>query len=134
MNKTVFSQLLSFTPKRQFKSWSKRKERPERLTAWEQFICMSFAQLTNCNGLREIELSFAAMSHKHYHLGLHSSVSRSNLSLANNRRSSEIFKTLAELCTQNLIFEENKVWSVTPKHYAGIRKQLAAAEFWVSDK
>lgn len=103
MEKIIFRQLLEFVRQRSFRRITDRHKSSfdkQGLSAWEQFICMSFAQLTNCNGLREIELSFAAMSHKLYHLGLHSSVSRSNLSRANNRRSSEIFKTLAELLIQ----------------------------------
>lgn len=100
MSKTVFSQLLEFTPKRQFKILSKDKARPEKLSAWEQFICMSFAQLTHCSGLREIEISFATMSHKLYHLGIHTGISKSNLSRANNSRPSTIFKMLAELLIQ----------------------------------
>lgn len=100
MAQTIFFQLLEFVPKRTFKSLAKHTRgelRAGSISAWEQFICMSFAQLTNCRGLREIEVSFNAMSHKTYHLGIHSGVSRSNLSRANNKRPSAIFKSLAEL-------------------------------------
>src|SRR5690606_12176612 len=67
---------------------------------------MSFAQLTNCSGLREIETGLSVMSHKTYHLGLHSGISKSNLSRANNKRPSQIYKSLAEL----LIKEASKLY------------------------
>lgn len=100
MDKIIFLQLLEFIPKRRFKRLAKSQERLKRndsLSAYEQFICMSFAQLTNCNGLRDIETSFRAMSHKLYHLGLYKNVSKSNLSRANNKRPSVIFKDLADI-------------------------------------
>ena len=100
MDKTVLRQLLDLVPQRSFRRLSCEQKvsfDKQGLSAWEQFICMSFAQLTHCTGLREIEISVSAMSHKTYHLGLHSSVSKSNLSRANNKRPSSVFKSLAEL-------------------------------------
>ena len=100
MDKIIFAQLLSFIPKRKFKNLAKSQDRQSRsdsLTAHEQFICMVFAQLTDCNGLRDIEIGLKAMSNKVYHLGLTKSVSKSNLSRANNKRPSAIFRSLAEL-------------------------------------
>jgi len=100
MDKIIFAQLLNFIPRRKFKSLAKSKDklrRSDSLTALEQFICMAFAQLTNCSGLRDIETSLMAMSHKVYHLGLQNSVSKSNLSRVNNKRPSIVFKSLAEL-------------------------------------
>lgn len=101
MEKIIFGQLLELIPKRQFKLLSKKikgkNKRSDSLSAWEQFICMSFAQITNCSGLRDIEASFETMSHKLYHVGIHKTVSRSNISRANNKRSSLVFKELAHL-------------------------------------
>lgn len=100
MDKTIFAQVLELVPRRRLKSLSKREEQRHgncKLSAWEQFICMSFAQLTHCNGLRDIETCFRAMSHKTYHLGMHSNVSKSQLSRINNQRPSIIFSTLAKM-------------------------------------
>lgn len=57
---------------------------------------MSFAQLTSCSGLRNIETCLRAMSSKLYHRGLHSNISKTSLSRINDTRSSTIFKSLCE--------------------------------------
>lgn len=48
-------------------------------------------------------------------------------------RTTQTFKTLSDLRAQQLAYEEDGVWRVVPAHYAGIRGQLAAAEFWTSE-
>ena len=109
MDKAVFRQLLELVPQRSFRRTVARHESKHNnqiLSAWEQFICMSFAQLTHCNGLRDIETSFRAMSHKTYHLGVHSNISKSQLSRVNNQRPSIIFSTLAKM----LIKEARKLY------------------------
>lgn len=100
MKRIIFRQLLDFIPQRTFRratSEQKVSYDKQGLSAWEQFICMSFAQLTHCNGLRDVEACFEVMSHKVYHLGVHKSISKSSLSRANNKRPSVAFKLLAEL-------------------------------------
>ena len=100
MEKTVFRQLLDLAPQRSFRRFASEHTTSfdkQGISAWEQFICMSFAQLTECSGLRDIETSLKAMSHKNYQLGLKSSISKSNLSRANNKRPSAAFKKQAEL-------------------------------------
>lgn len=100
MEKTIFRQLLELVPQRSFRRIAEKDESRhgnQRITAWEQFIYMSFAQLTHCNGLRDIQTSFRAMSHKAYHLGIQTDIARSNLSRANNTRPSIIFKLLAQI-------------------------------------
>jgi Domain of unknown function (DUF4372) len=57
---------------------------------------MSFAQLTGCSGLRNIETCLRAMSSKLYHIGIHSNISKSSLARANDSRPSIIFKILCE--------------------------------------
>ena len=81
MENAVFRQILELVPQRSFRRIAERHESchgNQRITAWEQFIYMSFAQLTHCNGLRDIQISFRAMSHKGYHLGLQADLARSN--------------------------------------------------------
>ncbi len=99
MGKIIFAQLLDHVPRRLFKDQSSRLDNVngnQKLSPWEQFVCMSFAQITSCDGLRSIETCLKAMSNKVYHLGLHSKVSRSSLARANEKRSSQIFKKLCE--------------------------------------
>ena len=98
MQKTLFRQLLDLTPQRSFTSIVEKydtKKSQQRLSAWEQFVSMSFAQLTNCSGLREIEAGFESISHKSYQLGIRTKISKSSLSRANNRRPSIIFQKFA---------------------------------------
>ena len=56
---------------------------------------MVFGQLTNRNSLRDLTVIINAHSSKSYHLGLGKSVSKSNLSKANNKRNSKIFEEFA---------------------------------------
>jgi hypothetical protein len=51
----------------------------------DQYLAMSFAQLTYRESLRNIEACLAAVPDKLYRLGLRSSVSRSTLADANER-------------------------------------------------
>lgn len=100
MSKIIFRQLLEFLPHKTFQRLSTKYDSElnsnQKLTALEQFICMSFAQLTFCSGLREIESSLQAMGHKLYHLGLSTKITKSTLDRANNKRKSIIFKELAQ--------------------------------------
>ena len=97
MHKTIFRQLLDLVPKRSLRTIVEKYDRvksQQKLSAWEQFISMSFAQLTNCSGLREIEAGFESMAHKSYQLGIRTAISKSSLSRANNKRPSIIFQKL----------------------------------------
>ena len=109
MDKTVFRQLLDLVSQRSFRriaSGNEESHGNQKLTAWEQFICMSFAQLTNRQGLRDIEICLRGLEPKLYHIGLHSRVSRSTLARANNKRPSKIFLGFA----QHLIKEARELY------------------------
>lgn len=100
MYKVIFSQLLDYAPTRSFRKIVSRLDVDhgnQKLSAWEQFICMSFAQLTHCSGLRDIETCLRGMSNKCYHVGLQTRVSKSTLARMNDSRPSIIFKTFCEL-------------------------------------
>jgi len=64
-------------------------------TCWEQFICMSFAQLTYRRSLRDTVICLNAQKSKLYHMGLKSAISKSTLSDANNHRDYCIYRDLA---------------------------------------
>lgn len=99
MGKIIFSQILESVPRRSFKEKATRLDKcngNQKLSSWEQFVCMCFAQLTQCSGLRNIETCLRAMSNKLYHVGLQSKASKSNLSRVNDSRPSIIFKKLCE--------------------------------------
>ena len=59
---SVFSQILSFIDYDRFRSFVARYDGDRgarRLSCWEQFLAMAFAQLTRRESLRDIEVSLA---------------------------------------------------------------------------
>ncbi len=95
---TVFAQILSFLDYEIFRSCvrSYRGDRGvRRLSCWEQFLAMSFAQLTWRESLRDIEVSLAAHRHQLYHSGFRSAIKRSTLADANETRDWRIFAEFA---------------------------------------
>lgn len=82
--KYIFSQLISFLPKRVFDGIVKRPEGDKRVkhfTCWNQLLVMMFGQLAGCDSLREIAAIIDAINSKNYHLGFGSGdIKLSNLS------------------------------------------------------
>lgn len=100
MQRLVFSQLLDFAPKRQFRRCVSRYQGNKGIknfTCWEQFVCMSFAQLTWRESLRDIELCMRTMQLKLNQIGLFSKISRSTLADANEKRDSKIYKDFCSI-------------------------------------
>lgn len=59
-------------------------------------LAMMFGQLCNRDGLRDLIVALEAHSNKLYHLGMGKSVTRSNLSKANEKRDYRIFEEFAK--------------------------------------
>jgi len=79
---TVFSQIMEFLPKHQFRRCVQRyrgNHRVRSFTCYNQFLCMAFAQLTYRESLRDIESCLRAMKEKLYHMGIKGKVSRNTL-------------------------------------------------------
>src|SRR3990167_10550250 len=100
---TIFNQLLSFVPKNHFRRFVGQHDADryvKKLTAWNQFVVLMYAQATGKDSLRDIETGLRLQQGSWYHLGI-KSVARSTLADANTRRPFEIFRSLfAELLTQ----------------------------------
>jgi hypothetical protein len=95
---TVFSQIMSYLPKHSFRKCVKKYNGNYKIhsfSCWEQFLVMSFAQLTYRESLRDIESCLRAMQHKLYHLGIRSRISRSTLADANENRDYRIYSDFA---------------------------------------
>lgn len=108
--KFVFSHILSFMPKHEFDQCVLRyggNYRTRSFSCYDQFLCMAFAQLTSRESLRDIEICLKAMSHKLYHVGFRGAVSKSTLSEANEKRSSEIYSDFAKV----LMLKANSLYS-----------------------
>ena len=92
--KYVFSQLLEFVDRYEFKKCVKRYNGDYRVrdfNCWNQFIQLFFGQLTSLNSLRDICLCIKAHKRKLYHLGIQQYVNQSTLSRANENRDWRIF-------------------------------------------
>jgi hypothetical protein len=97
--KSVFSQILSFIDYEDFRRCVRRYDgdrRARRLSCWEQFLSMAFAQLTHRESLRDIEVSLAAHRRQLYHSGFRSSVKKSTLADANETRDWRIYSDFAQ--------------------------------------
>jgi hypothetical protein len=93
---TVFNQLLNFVPKQHFNAFVRQHEADryvKKLTTWNQFITLLYAQATGKESLRDIETGLLIQSEKWAHLGVRS-VARSSLSYANNHRDYRVYEQL----------------------------------------
>ena len=97
--KTLFSQIMDFLPWKTFHRLVARYEGDHRvrtLPCAEHFRVLAFAQLTYRESLRDIEACLSAQSAKLYHMGIRSSVKRSTLADANERRDWRIYAEFAQ--------------------------------------
>jgi len=107
--RTVFSQLMDFVPRHEFRVFVERHGASrclKRFSCWDQFLCMAFAQLTYREGLRDIETCLRSLGPTLYHSGIRGRVSRSTLADANERRSWEVYHDLA----MNLIARARRLY------------------------
>src|SRR5438477_554738 len=98
--RTVFSQLISFLPDREFRRCVARyggNRRLREFSCWDQYLTMAFAQLTYRESLRDIEACLRSLQGKLYHLGFRGQVSRSTLADANENRDWRIFADFAQV-------------------------------------
>jgi hypothetical protein len=98
--RTVFSQLLSFLPDREFRRCVARyggDVRPRGFSCWDQYLSMAFAQLTYRDGLRDIEACLRSLGGKLYHMGFHGRVARSTLADANDSHDWRMYADFAQV-------------------------------------
>jgi hypothetical protein len=110
IGKTLFAQMMDFLPWKTFHRLVSRYEGNHRirtLPCAEHFRVLAFAQLTYRESLRDIEACLSAQSAKLYHMGLQSSVKRSTLADANERRDWRIYAEFA----QRLIAQARKLYA-----------------------
>jgi len=102
--KAVLAQIMDFVSKYDFNKCVEKYNgnyKVKTFTCWEQFIVMSFAQMTYRESLKDIEACLQAISNKLYHCGVKSKVSKSTLADANENRDWCIYADFA----QKLIIE-----------------------------
>jgi hypothetical protein len=99
----IFSQLLDFVPRYEFECCVRRyrgNRRTRTFPCLTQLLCMTFAQLTFRESLRDIETCLRAVSSKLYHVGIRHPVSRSTLADANEKRDWRIYSDFAGVLIQ----------------------------------
>jgi hypothetical protein len=100
IGKTVFSQLMEFLPRFEFQKCVERYQGNYKLisfSCWDQFLCMSFAQLTYRESLRDIQACLRGNQQQLYHMGFRGRVSRNTLAHANQVRDWRIYADFAQV-------------------------------------
>jgi hypothetical protein len=105
MNKgtTVLGQILSYANYEVFRRGVRKYDGDRgvrRLSCWEQFLALVFAQLTHRESLRDLEVSLNAHGRQLYHCGFRSPAKRSTLADANETRDWRIHSDFAQYLIQ----------------------------------
>ena len=97
--KAVFAQLLGQVPFSHFEHLVdvyQANKGIRHFSAWNQFLCLMYAQLTRRSGLRDLVACLNAQRSRLYHIGLRGPVTRSTLADANERRDYRLFEALGQ--------------------------------------
>lgn len=116
----IFSQLCDFLPVDYFKWLVKKYEGNKYVksfTCWNHLLVLLFGQLCNREGLRDLVVTLAPHKRAFHHLGFGKSVTRSNLSKANEVREVRIFREFA-----------NRMIAIAREKRAGVK------DFFLSNK
>ena len=95
----VFSQFVGFLPRKYFE-WLVSKYEGNKyvksFSCWNHLLVLLFGQLSNREGLRDLIVTITPFKSSFHHLGFGKSVTRSNLSKANEVRDVRIFQEFAD--------------------------------------
>ena len=95
----VFTQLVDFLPRKHFE-WLVTKYEGNKyvksFSCWNHLLVLLFGQLSNREGLRDLIVTLTPFKFAFHHLGFGKSVTRSNLSKANEVREVRIFQEFAD--------------------------------------
>ena len=97
--KLVFSQVMEHLPIHEFQKCVTRyggDHKSRGFSCRDQFLCLSFAQLTFRESLRDIESCLRSVPEKLYHLGFRGHIARSTLADANEIRNWRIYADFAQ--------------------------------------
>ena len=108
--KPVFCQIMDWVHGEQFRRCVNRYQgnyRVRNFSCWDQFLAMSFAQLTYRDSLADIEVCLRSRQDQLYRLGFRSTVAHSTLADANSSRDWRIYHDLA----QSLITRARRIYA-----------------------
>lgn len=98
--RTLFAQVMDFLPLPEFRKCVHRFRgdyKVQSFSCLDQFLCLSFAQLTYRESLHDIEICLRPFRSRLYHAGFRGRVSHSTLAYANKTRDSRIYAELAHV-------------------------------------
>lgn len=130
--KYVFSQIISFLPKRSF-DWIVDRYDGNRyvkhFTCWNQLLCMMYGQMSNAESLSDLLIVLSSHKKKFFHLGIGKNVSKSNLANSNQKRDCKIFEEFA----YHLISEAQKIITNDDEFLSNIEGSIYAFDSTVID-
>jgi len=97
--KPIFCQLMDWVHGEQFRRCVNRYDanyRVRNFSCWDQFLAMSFAQLTYRDSLADIEVCLRSRRDQLYRMGFRSTIAHSTLADANSSRDWRIYHDLAQ--------------------------------------
>jgi Transposase DDE domain/Domain of unknown function (DUF4372) len=97
--KPIFCQVMDWVHGEQFRRCVNRyqgNQRVRNFSCWDQFLALSFAQLTYRDSLADIEVCLRSRGDQLYRLGFRSTVAHSTLADANRSRDWRIYHDLAQ--------------------------------------
>lgn len=111
--KMVFAQVMDWIHSEQFRRCVARfqgQDQARHFSCWDQFLAMSFAQLTSRESLADIEACLNSRQDQLYHLGFRARGAHSTLADANRDRDWRIYADLA----QGLITRARRLYAGDP--------------------
>jgi hypothetical protein len=98
--KTIFAQVTEWIHPEQFRRCVQRYRGNHcirNFPCWDQFLAMSFAQITYRDSLADIEVCLRSRPEQLYHMGFRSTIAHSTLADANRSRDWRIYHDLAQM-------------------------------------
>jgi hypothetical protein len=111
--KAILSQLTDWVHPEQFRRCVQRYDGDHRVhnfSCWDQFLAMTFAQITYRDSLTDLEVCLRSRRDQLYRLGFRSTVAHSTLADANRERDWRIYADLA----QSLIARARRLYADEP--------------------
>jgi len=109
-NRYIFIQLFDYISRYQFDKCVKKynwNNRVRNLSCWEQFLAMSFWQITYRESLRDVIICLKSQKEKLYHLWFSNEIFLPTLAKANENRNYKIYEDFAMI----LIKKSRKLYS-----------------------
>src|SRR3989338_4561432 len=98
--KYVFAQVMDYVVRHEFNQGVERHDGHrwmKRFSCWDQFLVMVFGQLASRESLRDAVVCLNAHREKLYHVGFRTSLVRTTVAYANERRDWRIWSDFAQV-------------------------------------